>query len=136
MPRYSVTITAGAAKSLALTSSTTATFSARGFSVVMCTSFRFDSVLAVSEHARSEWRSATRSDHGSPRLVGAPILHTRSRRRSASQRSSASDLAWLWASAYRSDLGTQAVGVDLDAWSHRRRQRDLLQVATLGSGGL
>src|SRR3954454_21997164 len=41
MPRYSVTIAASAAVSLAETSSTTATFSARGFSVVMYTSSRF-----------------------------------------------------------------------------------------------
>src|SRR5258706_8886467 len=43
MPRYSVMIAAWAAFSLAVTSSTTATFWARGFSVVMYTSSRFDS---------------------------------------------------------------------------------------------
>src|SRR3954463_6334786 len=51
MPRYSVTIVASAAVSLAETSSTTATFSARGFSVVMYTSSRFYSWCShCSEH--------------------------------------------------------------------------------------
>src|SRR3954469_11953759 len=51
MPRYSVMIVASAAVSLAETSSTTATFSARGFSVVMYTSSRFNSWCShCSEH--------------------------------------------------------------------------------------
>src|SRR4051812_1777606 len=51
MPRYSVMIVASAALSLAETSSTTATFSARGFSVVMYTSSRFYSWCShCSEH--------------------------------------------------------------------------------------
>src|SRR4051794_8190909 len=94
MPRYSVTIVASAAVSLAETSSTTATFSARGFSVVMYTSSRFYSWCShCSEHREERgmvpdfrrvhlgWRD---SSHSSTRY----FLGT-------NQRSSASDLCGL-----------------------------------------
>src|SRR3954447_3670733 len=142
MPRYSVTIVASAAVSLAETSSTTATFSARGFSVVMYTSSRFYSWCShCSEHREERgmvpdfrrvhlgWRD---SSHSSTRY----FLGT-------NQRSSASDLCglgktigrlaqMLWTMVGMTDLGAQAGRVDLDAWTHGRRDRDLLQVATLG----
>ena len=76
MPRYSVMIAAWRCSSLAVTSSTTATFSARGFSVVMYTSFRFDSGARFAANtARSErHRCQTIGSRSSPRLVGEPII--------------------------------------------------------------
>src|SRR3954447_3528015 len=146
MPRYSVTIVASAAVSLAETSSTTATFSARGFSVVMYTSSRFYSWCShCSEHREERgmvpdfrrvhlgWRD---SSHSSTRY----FLGT-------NQRSSASDLCglgktigrlaqMLWTMVGMTDLGAQPGGVDLDPRTHGRGDRDLLQVATLRRGGL
>src|SRR5436305_2099052 len=141
MPRYSVTIAASADVSLAATSSTTATFSARGFSVVMYTSSRFNSGARIAANtARSEGTGATRSARSSPRLVGTlPFFGSVTTRASGLRRATCSlsrqasgrrmTIATLGASGRH--LGAQAGRVDLDARAHRRRHRDLLQVATL-----
>src|SRR3954468_13419337 len=134
MPRYSVMIVASAALSLAETSSTTATFSARGFSVVMYTSSRFYSWGShCSEHREERgmvpdfrrvhlgWRDISHSSH--PAFLGT------------NQRSTASDLCGSekTTGTRPSDLWAQPGGVDLDPRPHGRRDRDLLEVATLGS---
>src|SRR3954471_8579828 len=74
MPRYSVTIVASAAVSLAETSSTTATFSARGFSVVMYTSSRFYSGCSHCSEHREERGMCLTSDEFTSAGGTSPIL--------------------------------------------------------------